>query len=296
VPDVLAFKQHAFKNAASYVCNAKIKRTKPFYVSQFEELKKLVSPEDVPRIKLTMCAPEWFHLRHGPYAYDKKVYKDDESYFADIVTAYREEIQDLYALGLRNIQFDDPLLAYFCAESMLEGMKKAGVPSEPLLDLYLNIYNQIIAGRPKDLHVGLHMCRGNYRGGIHFSEGGYDRIAIKLFNELDMDSYYLEYDTERCGTFEPLRHFPRDKMLVLGLVSTKLPALENIEELKARVHSAAVQIADGQEKRGIEEAMAQLCISPQCGFASHSDGNNVTEEDVRKKLSLVVEAAKLIWP
>jgi len=295
VPDVYAFKKLSFKNAASYICTAKIKRTKPFYIAQFEQLKKFVSPEDVPNLKLTMCAPEWFHLRHGPYAYDKKIYSNDAEYFADIVTAYREELKALYAIGLRNIQFDDPLLAYFCAESMLSGMKEAGVDSEALLDLYLKTYNDIIADRPKDLNVGIHLCRGNFRGGVHFSEGGYDRIAIKLFNELNVDCYYLEYDTERAGTFEPLKFIPKHKTVVLGLISSKLPQLEDIGELKKRVNEAATLISQGQEKRTHAEALNQICISPQCGFASHSEGNNVTEDDVHKKLALVVETAKEIW-
>jgi len=295
VPDVLAFKKLAFKNAASYLCKAKIKRTKPFYVSQIEKLKKFIDPSEVKNVKLTVCAPEWFHLRHGPYAYDKAVYSTDEEYFADIVQAYREEFAELYAIGVRNIQFDDPLLAYFCAESMLTGMKEAGVDSEKLLDLYLHTYNAIIADRPKDLNVGIHLCRGNFRGGIHFSEGGYDRIAVKLFNELNMDCYYLEYDTERAGTFEPLKFFPKHKSVVLGLVSSKVPKLEDINELKSRVEQAAGLIADGQEKRTKEVALNQICISPQCGFASHSEGNNVTADDVRKKLALVVETSKQIW-
>jgi len=295
VPDVLAFKKHAFKNAASYICNAKIKRVKPWYKDQFESLKQFVSPEEVPNLKLTICAPEWFHLRHGPYAYNKDAYANDEDYFADIVKAYREEIKDLYEIGLRNIQFDDPLLAYFCAESMLSGMKEVGVDSERLLDLYLKTYNDIIEGRPTDLTVGIHLCRGNFRGGIHFSEGGYDRIAIKFFNVLNMDCYYLEYDTERAGTFDPLKHLPKHKSVVLGLISTKIPKLEDISELKNRVNQAVELISQGQDRRTKEEALHQICVSPQCGFASHSDGNNVTDEDVAKKLKLVVETSKQIW-
>lgn len=296
VPDTMPFKrQTQFKNASSWLCRGKIKRTKQMYAPQFELLKKFVKPEEVPHLKLTLCCPEWFALRHGEFAYDKSIYANDEAYFADIITAYREEIADLYAAGARNLQFDDPLLAYFCAESMITGMQEVGIESEPLLDLYIDVYNKIIAGRPKDLTIGIHLCRGNFRGGIHFSEGGYDRIAIKLFNVLDMDCYYLEYDTERAGTFEPLKFFPRGKTVVLGLVSSKLAQLEDPAELKNRVNQAAELIANGEEKRSKEEALSQICISPQCGFASHSDGNNVTEEDVRKKLHLVCQTAKEIW-
>ncbi|TFY82381.1 hypothetical protein EWM64_g1635 [Hericium alpestre] len=296
VPDTAAFKHHSFKKAASYICEGKLRRTKPFYKSQFEYLKSITSPEEHGDIKITVCAPEWFHLRHGPYAYNKEVYKNDvEEYFDDVAKAYQEEIQELYAIGCRNIQFDDPLLAYFCAESMIEGMIEQGVDHAKLLDLYIKVYNQCLEGKPDDFNVGVHLCRGNFRDGLHFSEGGYDRIAAKLFNEIKADCYYLEYDTERAGTFEPLRHLPRDKSVVLGLITSKFPQLEDVEELKQRINAAAETIASGVEPRSKEEALNQICISPQCGFASHADGNPVTEADVVKKLSLVVKTAKEIW-
>jgi len=243
-----------------------------------------------------MCAPEWFHLRHGEYAYDKDVYKNDAEYFADIAIAYQQEIKELYSLGCRNIQFDDPLLAYFCAESMIQGMEEKGIDHEALLDTYIKTYNDCLKGRPSDMTVGLHLCRGNFKDGMHFSEGGYDRIAIKLFNEINVDCYYLEYDTDRAGTFEPLKFLPKNKTVVLGLISSKIPELENPEELKARVEQAAKVIAQGKPERSEQEALNQICISPQCGFASHAEGNRVSEEDVKKKLTLVVDTAKLIWP
>ncbi|KAI0092857.1 hypothetical protein BDY19DRAFT_511757 [Irpex rosettiformis] len=296
VPDYVAFKKLNFKGADSYICKEKLKRTKPFYVPQFEQLKALTKPEEHAHLKLTLCAPEWYHLRHGDYAYDKNVYKNDEEYFADIAIAYQEEIKALYDAGCRNIQFDDPLLAYFCADSMIKGMEERGIDHEALLDTYIKTYNDCLKGRPEDLTVGLHLCRGNFRGGMHFSEGGYDRIAIKLFTQINVDTYYLEYDTERAGTFEPLRHLPRYKSVVLGLITSKFPKLEDPEELKTKIKSAAEVIANGTEKRTVEEALNQICISPQCGFASHADGNPVTEEDVVKKLSLVVKVAKEVWP
>ncbi|PCH41756.1 UROD/MetE-like protein [Wolfiporia cocos MD-104 SS10] len=298
VPDVDAFKKQNFKGAPSYVCEGKLKRTKPFYVGQYEALKRLTAPEEHKHLKITMCAPEWFHLRHGPYAYNKSVYASDEEYFADVVQAYREELLALYAAGCRNIQFDDPLLAYFCDTKMLSGMAAVGVDSDALLNLYCQVYIDILQGREQDMPemvVGVHLCRGNFRGGRHFSEGGYDRIAIKLFQEIPADTYYLEYETERAGTFEPLRWLPRNKSVVLGLVSSKFPKIEDKAELIKRVHEAAAIIADGEEKRSKEEALNQICISPQCGFASHSDGNPVTEEDVVRKLALVSETARTIW-
>lgn len=295
VPDVHGFKKLDFKNAPSYICVAKLKRTKPFYMAQFQALKALVKPEEQKQIKLTMCAPEWYHLRHGEFAYNREIYKNDDEYFADIALAYRAEIQELYAAGLRNIQIDDPLLAYFCAESMIKGMEEQGVDHEALLDTYIRAYNECLKDRPADMTVGLHLCRGNFKDGMHFSEGGYDRIAIKLFQQINVDVYYLEYDTPRAGTFEPLKFLPKHKVVVLGLVSSKLPQLEDKEVLKHKIHDAARVIANGEEPRSFEEALNQICISPQCGFASHSEGNRVTEDDMRKKLTLVAETAKEIW-
>jgi len=241
-----------------------------------------------------MCAPSWHHFKHGPYAYDKSVYSSDEEFFRDISKAYREEIDDLYSLGLRHIQFDDPRLVTFCMDSVISGLKDAGIDASRLLDLYIKTYNDMLLDKPPDLVVGVHLCRGNSKG-RYFFHGGYDRIAIKLFQELNVDCYYLEYDTERAGTFEPLRHLPKNKVVVLGIVSTKVSKLEDIDELKARVRQAAELISQSDEKRTIDEALNQICISPQCGFASHSEGNPVSDDDVRKKLGLVVQTAKQIW-
>ncbi|TBU22674.1 UROD/MetE-like protein [Dichomitus squalens] len=295
VPDIAAFKVHNFKGADSYICVSKLKRTKQFYVPQYEALKALTAPEEHKSLKITMAAPEWFHLRHGEYAYPKDVYKNDEEYFDDIALAYRQEIAELYAAGCRNIQFDDPLLAYFCAESMIRGMEERGVDHVALLDTYIATYNKLLAEKPADMTAGLHLCRGNFKNGMHFSEGGYDRIAIKLFREINVDCYYLEYDTPRAGTFEPLRWLPPNKSVVLGLITSKFPQLEDQEDLIKRVHNAANIIADGEEKRSFEEALNQICISPQCGFASHAEGNLVDEAGMRAKLSLVVQTAKKLW-
>lgn len=295
-PDVAAFKKLDFHGGDSYVCEGKLRRTKPFYVSQFEALKTVTLPEEHKNLKLTMCAPEWYHLRHGDYAYNKDAYKNDDEYFTDVAAAYREELKALYAVGCRNIQFDDPLLAYFCAESMIKGMEELNIDHEALLETYIRAYNSCLEGRPADLNVGLHLCRGNFKDGKHFSEGGYDRIAAKLFKEINVDCYYLEYDTERAGTFEPLRLLPPNKVVVLGMISSKFPQLEDKQHIIARVHAAAEEIANGEIKRSKEEALNQICISPQCGFASHSEGNLIDDEAMRRKLSLVSEIAREIWP
>ncbi|PSS35549.1 hypothetical protein PHLCEN_2v1512 [Hermanssonia centrifuga] len=238
VPDLAAFKKNSFKSAASYICQGKMERTRPFYIGQFEALKAFTAPEEHKNLKITMCAPEWYHLRHGVHAYPKEIYKNDEEYFADIVVAYQQEIKQLYAAGCRNIQFDDPLLAYFCADSMISGMEERGIDHEGLLDLYIKTYNDCLKDHPQDMNVGLHLCRGNFKDGMHFSEGGYDRIAIKLFREINVDCYYLEYDTERAGTFEPLKWLPRNKVVVLGLISSKL------SQVYCLLHDLLVQHAE----------------------------------------------------
>ena len=163
VPDVSAFKKLSFKNAASYICTGKMSRARPFYVPQFTALKALTDPSEHARLKITMCAPEWYHLRHGVHAYPKDVYADDDAYFDDVALAYQQEIQELYAAGCRHIQIDDPLLAYFCAESMIKGMEEEGVDHEALLDTYIRAYNECLKGRPADMTVGLHLCRGNFK-------------------------------------------------------------------------------------------------------------------------------------
>jgi methionine synthase II (cobalamin-independent) len=297
IPHIAFMYMAGMQEAETVYCTGKIKRTRPFYVDEFNYLKSLVPLEDVEFIKITMCSPSWFHQRHGSdQTYDLSVYKNDDEFFDDLGKAYREEIKELYDLGCRHIQIDDPTFCYFCSENMISGMEKAGVDHEALLDTYIRAINVVTQGRPHDLTMSVHMCCGNFKGGVHFSEGGYGRIAVKLFNTLDVDVFYLEYDTERAGDFAPLKHLPLDKVAVLGLVTTKNPKLESAEDLKARVYEAAEVLCQGSPKRSKEVALNQLCISTQCGFASVWEGNPVTEEDEIKKLALLVETAKQIWP
>lgn len=178
---------------------------------------------------------------------------------------------------------------------MLAGFKSAGEDSDALLDSYIKLYNDCISQRPADMHIGVHLCRGNFVGGRHFSEGGYDRIATKLFTELNVDTYYLEYDTPRAGGFEPLKELPKGKNVILGLVTSKFPELENVDEMKGKVYKAAELIAEGTGETR-EEALGRLGVSPQCGFASHSDGNNVGHDEMIAKLKLVRRLADEIWP
>ncbi|KAJ6604584.1 hypothetical protein DFH09DRAFT_1354306 [Mycena vulgaris] len=295
IPHIKPMVAMGFTEFPSFHCSGKIKRTVPFYVDQFKALKSIVPPEDVSRLKVNMCPPTWIHQRHGSDGtYDFAVYKSDDEYFDDLGIAYRAEIKELYELGCRNIQLDDPTFCYFCNEEMIEGMKAAGVDHEALLDTYIRATNLCTVDRPQDLNIGLHMCRGNFAG-LHFSEGGYHRIAAKLFNSVDVDTFYLEYDDERSGDLSPLKYLPLNKVAVLGIVTTKKPKLEDPEVLKARIHEAVEVLVNGVPQRSKEAALNQLCISPQCGFASVWQGNPVTEEDEKQKLSLLLKVAKEVW-
>jgi methionine synthase II (cobalamin-independent) len=166
--------------------------------------------------------------------------------------------------------------------------------ADELFDSYISFYNNCFQ-RPSDMHLGIHLCRGNFVNSRHFSEGGYDRIATKLFQHLNVSTYYLEYDTPRAGGFEPLKALPKDKFVVLGVVTSKFPKLEDKKEMVERVLQAAEFVAEGSgESR--EVALQRMGVSPQCGFASHSEGNLLTYDDMVEKLKLVRAIADEVWP
>ncbi|KAF3760448.1 UROD/MetE-like protein [Cryphonectria parasitica EP155] len=296
VPDLAAFTEAGHKPGESIVCVGKIKHVGSTYVDQWNYLKKLLPADYVKEAKLTLPAPEWYHLRYQTgRAYPKDVYANDEEYFADIAKAYHAELQVLYDAGCRNVTIDDPNLAYFCSEKMLQGFKDAGEDSDALLNSYIKLYNDCISSRPDDMHLGIHLCRGNFAYSRHFSEGGYDRIATKLFSEINADTYFLEYDTERAGGFEPLQELPPYKNVVLGVITSKFPELEDLEKMREKVYQAADFVAKGAGQTR-EEALKRIGVSPQCGFASHHLGNSVTRDDMIAKLKLVRDLADSIWP
>jgi len=230
-------------------------------------------------------------------AYRESVYRDDREYFADLASAFAAEFRVLYDSGLRSIQIDDPCLLFFVTDEFRSGCEADGVNPDELLDLYIWAHNQCLAGKPDDLHVGLHLCRGNMAGSTHIMSGSYERIARKMFAELTYDTYYLEYDSDRAGDFEPLRHLPVGKNVVLGVVSTKSPDMEDIDELVGRVNAAASVIARGQGRSITEVIDTSLGVSPQCGFSSMSagGGRGVTMDRMWEKLLLVKELAERIW-
>ena len=185
----------------------------------------------------------------------------------------------------------------FCSDKFRQGWEedKDNIGTvEDLLDAYIKLYNDSISELPADMHTGVHLCRGNFIGGRHFAEGAYDIIAKKLFQNLAVNTFYLEYDTERAGGFEPLKFLPRGKTVVIGAISTKLRALEDKAEVKERLYKAADFIAEGSGQTR-EQALKQVCLSPQCGFSTHETGYPLSEEDEKKKLALVREIADEIW-
>ncbi|KAJ5163648.1 Methionine synthase vitamin-B12 independent [Penicillium coprophilum] len=298
-PDIAAFLEAGHKPGESVLCTGKIKHVGSTYIDQFKYLASQVPSSEVENLKITLAAPNWYHLRYREgKAYPKSVYANDEDYFGDIAKAYQAELQILYDVGCRNVQFDDPNLAYFCSEKFLTGFKEDPLnvySADTMFEKYIKQYNDCLANLPADMHVGVHLCRGNFVGSRHFSEGGYDRIAIKLFQELNVHTYYLEYDTPRAGGFEPLKFLPTHKNVILGVVTSKFAKLEDKEEMKKRVIDAAKFIAAGNNI-SLEAALNQVGVSPQCGFASHREGNAIDWDGMINKLQLVRDIANDIWP
>jgi len=230
--------------------------------------------------KLTIPSPSMAHFRADISA---SGYADKDEFRADLAAAYAAEIAALYALGCRYLQLDDTLFAFMNDPAWRDRAAASGVDPGSQHEINVAVINQALAGRPPGLTVTVHMCRGNYRS-LWFSSGGYDFVAEAVFSGLQVDGFFLEYDDDRSGTFEPLRFVPADKLVVLGLVTTKTPALEPKDTLKRRVDGAARYVdAD------------RLCLSPQCGFASTVDGNALTQAQQRAKLTLVVETAAELW-
>ena len=207
-----------------------------------------------------------------------------EDFFSSLAKLYQDEVADLAAAGCRYIQLDDTNLAYLCDEGMRENSRQLGENPDELPATYAALINESIKGRPEDMAVCVHLCRGNAKS-QWFATGGYEPVADNLFNLTDVDGFFLEYDDDRSGGFEPLRFVPKgDKKIVLGLVTTKRSVVESKDELKRRIEEASKYVD-----------IDQLCLSPQCGFSSNAIGNLVTEEDEKLKLRLVIETAEEVW-
>jgi 5-methyltetrahydropteroyltriglutamate--homocysteine methyltransferase len=233
--------------------------------------------------KVTIPSPTRLHFHGGRASVSQVAYPDIEAFFDDVTQVYRQEIAALERAGCRYIQIDDPLMTYFISERMRQEVLQAGDDPEARLDQYIALTNACIAERSADTTIGIHVCRGNSKSGW-IAEGGYERIAQKVFSGLHVDHFLLEYDDERSGDFEPLRFIPQDVRVVLGLVTTKFGRLEAKDDLKRRIDEAS-RLVD----------LERLAISPQCGFASTVEGNIITHDDQWKKLRLVCEVAKEVW-
>jgi len=297
-PDVKSFLEAKTIPNQVTICIGKISHTgTSSYETEVKFLQSILPKDQWGNIKVTLASPSWYHFRYAPArAFPAEVYKSDEEYFTDVAKAYQTELKILYGLGVRNVQVDDPNLAYFCSEAMLTGWaadKNNTKTADEMLDAYIKFYSECFQ-RPADMHLGIHLCRGNYLGSRHFSEGAYDRICKELFR-LNANTFYLEYDTPRAGGFEPLKHLPLNKNVVLGVITSKFPQLENQQDMVDRIHKAADFVAEGS-KQTREEALQRLCVSPQCGFASHAEGNSLEHEDMKRKLKLVRAIADQVWP
>ncbi len=257
----------------------KLRHVKTIQVDDFNYLKSQVNQTP----KVSIPSPTMIHFRGGRKAIDIEAYPDMDEFFEDLAQCYRDEINALYQSGCRYIQLDDTNLAYLCDPKMRAGALERGDEPNELPHAYAALINSVIDDRPTDLTVGVHLCRGNFRS-TWFAEGGYEPIAEVLFNELNVDAYFLEYDDERSGDFAPLRFVPDDKTVVLGLVTTKLPTLELSRDLIQRIKEA-----------GQYMPLENMCLSPQCGFSSTLHGNEISEDDQWSKLELVVKTSLEIW-
>lgn len=234
--------------------------------------------------KMTIPSPSVLHFRGGRKVIDADVYPDLDVYFDDLARTYRDAINAFYKAGCRYLQLDDTVWAYLCSDDQKQQIRERGDDPEALARTYARVLNKAIEGKPDDLVIGLHVCRGNFRS-TWISEGGYEPVAEILFGGVNIDAFFLEYDNERSGGFEPLRFIkPGKQQVVLGLVTTKTGELEALETVEKRLHEAARFVS-----------LDQLCLSPQCGFASTEEGNSLTEEQQWAKVRLVVEAASRVW-
>ena len=260
--------------------DTRLKWKAPIHAGEFKFLRSLTSRTP----KMTIPSPTILHLRSGRENISREAYPDLDLFWADVVDAFHQELTALYEAGCRYVQIDETTLASLSDTASWAYLERRGDDGRKLLlETYPEIMNAAFAGRPAGLHLAMHVCRGNNQS--HWSaEGGYDMVADTLFNKINVDSYFLEYDTPRAGTFEPLRLVPKNKTVVLGLVSSKFPELEPKELLKHRIDEAAKYIG-----------LDQLSISPQCGFASTAPGNKVTVEDEAAKIRLCVEVAREVW-
>lgn len=272
-----------FESAALRV-HDRISLGEPIFADAFSHLRDVAAtraPGLTP--KLTIPSPSMVHYRGGRAAIDESVYPELDGFWDDLATAYAAQLGAMADLGCTYLQLDDTSLAYLNDPAQRELVAAQGGDPDRQHVEYIRHINEALAGRPDDLAVTTHMCRGNFQSSW-VAEGGYDHVAEALFTQLDVDGFFMEWDDERSGGFEPLRYVPEGKVVVLGLVTTKTGRLESKDELKRRLEEASRYVD-----------VEQLCLSPQCGFASTSEGNALTYDDEVAKLELIVETAAEVW-
>jgi Methionine synthase II (cobalamin-independent) len=234
--------------------------------------------------KMTIPSPSVLHFRGGRKVIDATIYPDLKEYFADLAQTYKDAISAFYAEGCRFLQLDDTVWAYLCSTDQQQQIRERGEDPQELARIYAEVLNKALEDKPADLTIGLHVCRGNFRS-TWISEGGYEPVAEILFGQINIDAYFLEYDNERSGGFEPLRFIkPGHQQVVLGLITTKNGELEDPAQVKARLQEASQFVS-----------LDQICLSPQCGFASTEEGNSLSEAQQWQKIRLVVDIAKQVW-
>jgi 5-methyltetrahydropteroyltriglutamate--homocysteine methyltransferase len=267
--------------ALSPYAKSRLKRTRGIATDEFSFLKSTLQ-RGLP--KTTIPAPDVMHFFLGPHAVDKEIYPDVEMYFADLVAIYRSEIAELAGLECTYLQLDDTALPCNCDADVRASVRCRGDDPDRLTGRYNELLNDVLAQRPADMTVAMHMCRGNLKG-AWMAQGGYEPIAERLFQQAEVDAFFLEFDTPRAGDFAPLRFVPKDKSVVLGLISSKTPALESADDIKRRIDEATRYVD-----------LERLCLSPQCGFSSGAgSGQTVTQDDTRRKLELAMQVAASVW-
>ncbi len=249
-----------------------------------EDFRFLKSVSGNAEPKMTIPSPSVLHFRGGAAAIDRNVYPDLKDYFDDLAITWRDAIRAFYDAGCRYLQLDDTVWAYLCSDEQRRQIRERGDDPDELARIYARVLNQALEGKPEDLTIGLHVCRGNFRSSW-IAEGGYEPVAEVLFGTVNVDAFFLEYDNDRSGDFAPLRFIrPGKQQVVLGLITTKNGELENPELIKARLEEAAKYVD-----------INQICLSPQCGFASTEEGNSITPAEQWEKVRLVTSVASEVW-
>ncbi len=259
--------------------DSKIGHAQPIQGADFDFLKSVVSHTP----KVCIPAPSMLHFRGGRKGISESVYPDLEAFYDDLAAAYRDEIADLAGRGCRYLQMDDTNLAYLCDPEIRQRTADRGDDPDDLTRLYCRMVNDAIKGRPDDMVIGVHLCRGNFKS-AWVAQGGYEPVAEILFNEMNIDAFFLEYDDERSGDFAPLRHMPKGKTVVLGLMSSKKADVEPADAIRKRIDEAAAYVP-----------LEQCALSHQCGFSSTAHGNELSEDDQWRKLDRCVEVAQAVW-